>query len=308
MNEQLKDFNPVVLSNSRGSEAVILPSLGAWLYSCRLPCGTLGPPREILHADESLPGIWPARIHCGSPVLFPQAGPCMLDGTAEAWALNGNTYSMKQHGFARRMAWSVICRENDFCTMELRQTPETMVQYPFEFRLELTYLLKGDRLAWTFMVANDSERPMPFSAGFHPFFRIPMQDGGERSDCEVHYPSGRLGTQDPSIEKWKLEPSPSGWHSVDADLSGSVMITDIPEGSTMLSVRDPRAGCQVNLDFSGAPGCRTAVIWASDSKVPYVCAEPWTALPNALNSGDALITLAPGESWTGLFHLELVPI
>jgi galactose mutarotase-like enzyme len=47
----------------------------------------------------------------------------------------------------------------------------------------------------------------------------------------------------------------------------------------------------------GSPEFTHFVVWTLEGK-DFVCVEPWTSPGNALNTGDRLLTLQPGESKT----------
>jgi galactose mutarotase-like enzyme len=49
------------------------------------------------------------------------------------------------------------------------------------------------------------------------------------------------------------------------------------------------------LDVHGSPEFQRFIVWTVAGK-DYICLEPWTALGNALNTGEDLIELEPGES------------
>lgn len=299
-----KKMIPIIIQDELGAEAEIYPMLGAWLFRYRA-IGPDGKPVDVLHHDPSLLDTWPDKIHCGNPILFPQCGPCQLDGMAGTFKSQDQVYELKQHGFARRLPWTVLHSQRDSCRMELRSNSETLRQYPHQFRLELTYQIRQGRLWWEFTVENCDQEKMPFSAGFHPFIRTPLSEGSHCRDCTVRVGPGLLATQDPGIENWRVDEMNGGEVSLDQDLSGSLMITHIFPGDAQYSVSDPQAGWEVRMDYRRATACHTLVVWAASTSAPYVCVEPWTALPNALNSGHDLVTLDPGDTWRSEFEISI---
>jgi galactose mutarotase-like enzyme len=50
----------------------------------------------------------------------------------------------------------------------------------------------------------------------------------------------------------------------------------------------------MDVELSGSPEYGHWVVWTLQGK-DFVCVEPWTCPANALNSGEHLLELAPGE-------------
>src|SRR4051812_9330418 len=80
------------------SRVLVAPSRGGMMtrFSVR--------DREILYLDERTLLDQKANVRGGNPVLFPSPGK--LDG--DAWSRDGKRGALKQHGFARNLAWSVV--------------------------------------------------------------------------------------------------------------------------------------------------------------------------------------------------------
>ena len=79
------------------------------------------------------PAFWAGR----NPILFPIVGT-LKDGKVE---LAGQVCEMGRHGFAREMEFTPVEQGEDFITLELRETPDTLVRYPFPFALRVTHRL-----------------------------------------------------------------------------------------------------------------------------------------------------------------------
>ena len=79
-----------------------------------------------------------------------------------------------------------------------------------------------------------------------------------------------------------------------------VAFTELSKHSS--SVTDRAQGLRLTLtqsdDFS------VLVFWTVKGK-PFYCLEPWTAGRNAMNTGDRLLTLAPGASLEAMFDLTV---
>ena len=86
---------------------------------------------------------------------------------------------MKQHGFARTSAWDVVatrCDDAASATLRLVPSDESRGAYPWEFVASFTYTLRGQVLRIEQTFTNHSATPMPFGAGFHPYFHVPQRE------------------------------------------------------------------------------------------------------------------------------------
>ena len=85
-----------------------------------------------------------------APVLFPAIGRSNKD----EYVLNGQTYSMPQHGFVADEDFSVISHEPNILTLSLRANDRTKEMYPFDFELKITFTLLSTGLSLSFNVSN----------------------------------------------------------------------------------------------------------------------------------------------------------
>lgn len=159
-----------VVQLKSGAASATLALLGAEPVSWR-PGG-----RELIWEGD--PRHWSDR----APILFPVVGA----SSGGAVRVGGQAYPMPQHGFARRLPFTLAERSEARARLVLADTPETRAAYPFAFRLEVEAELEEAALALTFTVANTGEAELPFSLGFHPAFPWPF-DGGDREAYAVRF-------------------------------------------------------------------------------------------------------------------------
>ena len=95
--------------------------------------------------------------------------------------IDGATYPLGVHGFARFETFALIDRDVDRARFVLRDTPATRAQYPFHFELSVEYRLEPRRLSIEARVINSGERTMPYAFGLHPGFRWPL-GGGDKAE------------------------------------------------------------------------------------------------------------------------------
>ena len=107
-----------------------------------------------------------------APVLFPIIGRLKED----QFIVGEKKFNMKQHGLARNMDFELVKRNKASLTFELTNSLDTLIQYPYFFRLRIQYVLY-EHLLWTvYEVYNPTEEPIYFSIGGHPAFRCPLRE------------------------------------------------------------------------------------------------------------------------------------
>ncbi len=161
---------------STGSRLVLAPARGG--IATRLVLAG----KETFYLDESTLRDPTKNVRGGNPVLFPQPGK--LEG--DQYEHGGVSYALKQHGFARNEPWQVTRRsttERAEATLTLVSNERTRAMYPWDFRADYIYSVRGDTFGVDLRIENTS-RPggggdaMPFGAGFHPYFAIAQADKG----------------------------------------------------------------------------------------------------------------------------------
>lgn len=148
-----------------GALTAAINPLGAELSSLRDADG-----RELM--TDADPAHWTGR----APILFPIVG--RLNG--DELRVDGRTYAMKQHGFARRSVFDVVEAEASRVLFRLRDSEETRAVYPFAFGLDIAFRLSGATLAVEVTIANPGDVALPASFGFHPAFAWPLPYGVPR--------------------------------------------------------------------------------------------------------------------------------
>ncbi len=226
----------------------------------------------------------PADRRYGNPVLFPSAG-VTFGAEPERWAHGGRLLPMQQHGWARDAYWHVEAIDARSVTGVLVTTTGIRASFPFAFELRLRYALEEGKLALDAEVANRGAEPFPYALGFHPYLRGPLA-GGARRDCRVRLPAGTLLESGDSWRTIGRRAVPA--RTVDAaapELPGSIVLADT--GATALELEDSVAGIATRVAVEeSAQSFPIWVAWTAAPDAPYVCLEPWTDAPNALNRAE----------------------
>ena len=244
-----------------------------------------------------------------APVLFPIVGKLKRGQTL----INGRTYEMSQHGFARDMEFEPITKLDNFHSYVLRSDKYTMARYPFEFELYNTYRQEGNKLIFIYKVVNVGNNNMPFAIGGHPAFKIDPDDlkkgnyylefaEEEEKAHFLYLVDGLVGTEysrNRLIEdKYLLLDE----HTFDND---ALIIKGIQNKKVSLINRRTKKTV-LKFEFDGWPYLG---IW-SKAGAPYLCLEPWTSTADRVNSNNVFVqktdlkVLEPGNAFEGKFSVE----
>ena len=218
---------------------------------------------------EGDPAFWPGQ----NPILFPRVGS-LLNGKIQ---INGTTYEMGRHGFARWMEFAPVEQGEDFVALELRETEETLACYPFPFSLRVTHRLLEDGFSTTFSVQNTGGSPMPFCIGAHTAIRIPegerfedfhlLFDQAETADSHLLSPQGII-----LHDGRKTMLDGTGTLALDyQDFAqmDTLIFSMLRSGNVSLVHRETGRG--VRLDFHEFP---MVAFWTKPG-APFLCMEPW---------------------------------
>ncbi len=244
---------------------------------------------------EGDPAFWPGQ----NPILFPIVGS-LLNGKIQ---INGTTYEMGRHGFARGMEFAPVEQGEDFVALELRETEETLACYPFPFSLRVTHRLLEDGFSTAFSVQNTGGSPMPFCIGGHTAIRIPegerfedfhlLFDQAETADSHLLSPQGII-----LHDGRKAMLDGTGTLALDyQDFAqmDTLIFSMLRSGNVSLVHRETGRG--VRLDFHEFP---MVAFWTKPG-APFLCMEPWLGCAAWDNESgqfeDKLFcaTLQPGE-------------
>ncbi len=215
------------------------------------------------------PSVWNGR----APLLFPVIG-LLQDGV---YRLDGRTYAMAKHGFARHSRFDVVSQDASSALLRLMPNDETRACYPFEFRLDVAFALHDAALTVTATIANDGDRAMPASFGFHPALRWPLPYGEPRADHTIVFEhdepapirridSNGLLTPDP-------HPTPvvgnvltlrDEYFDDDALIFDSLTSRRVSYGASH--------GPRIAVRFDDFP---TLGVWTKPGGAHFICIEPW---------------------------------
>lgn len=204
------------------------------------------------------------EVRGGIPVLFPACGRMQP----------GQYDTVPKHGFARGSEWDVVEQSEDTLVLRITDNDTTRGYFPHGFSFTQTYHIEADKLTLSQEIRNTGENPLPFSLGFHPYFKV------DPAVSTAQVPSDRY---EDTTGKYSFDGKfqfSNDYDSVCTNTSGHTSVLD--------------TGLGVRITVCGTEKFLYTVVW-SPTGAQFACIEPWTAMPNALNTGDDIITLVPGE-------------
>lgn len=236
---------------------------------------------------------WPNRV---------RDGQFSFDGRDLQLPLTEPSRHNASHGLARWVAWSVEEHTGHSVSLTYRLMAQT--GWPWTLDLHVAYDLSADGLTVTQTATNDSGRTAPYASGAHPYLRV---GEGPVDRWELTLPAAtRLLVDDERL-------LPTGREAVEGtaydfrvarplrDVVLNHCFTDLDrdaDGTTTAVLRDPASGDGVTLWVDGHHPW--LLLYTADD-VPAtarrsLAIEPMTAPPDALRTGEDLLTLAPDET------------
>ena len=264
-----------LLDRTTDSCVTVVPERGGIVTGIRIG------DRELLYLDRDRFANPQLSVRGGIPILFPICGN--LPDNLYVW--EGKTYSLPQHGFGRTLPWNVIStsqphqRDGASLTLTLTHSRETLAVYPFEFAVEFTYRWANLTLSVDQKFKNYSDRIMPFSVGFHPYFSVMNKELLKFNLPAQNYYDRANDISSQFLGKWdtRLDEIDAAFEPI--------------ENGTSLEAVASDGDYQVTI--SASPTFRYLVYWSLKEK-PFYCLEPWSAPRNSMNTGTDLIRLEPG--------------
>lgn len=309
---------------STGASAAILPSYGFNLFDLNLPAG--GRPRSIVATDpgwEAHPE-YPARQ--GFPVLFPFPNR-IRDGR---FSFAGRDYQLDLtkppnaiHGFALDAHWDVVDHGTDPHGAHIvgryrigKQSPRQAHHWPADAILELKYTLAGRTLTLDAIVTNPSDAELPYGLGFHPYFRLPMNAGGDLGQTRVVLPTGKFWALQDTLPTGQIRPVPFPADFRRGRSMAGLVADDVytgieydETGHAACRLIDEALGAEFRLTIDR--NYREIVVFTPPGKPGVIAVEPYTQTTDAINLhargvDGGLRVLEPGASEA--LHLRMETI
>jgi aldose 1-epimerase len=242
---------------------------------------------------------WPNRV---------ADGRYTFGGTTHQLPVNEVDRMNALHGLVAWSSWRLVEHTSEQVVLTHRIHPRA--GYPFLLDLQVSYRLEAGGLTWQMRAVNCGHEPAPYGCAHHPYL---VAGQGGVDDWSLHLPAEQYLEVTPD----RLLPvgvGPVRGTELDFRTARRVGPTEVDHAFTGL-VRDAEGSTQATLTDGSGSG--VAMRWGAE--LPWVqvhtadrpepelhrsglAVEPMTCPPDAFNSGQDLVRLAPGEthsaSWT----------
>lgn len=269
--------------------------------------------QRIFNKDTQLDYLWdgdPAFWGKKSPVLFPIVGGLKNN----CYAYLGSNYQLKRHGFAREKDFLLTAKEANSVSFTLDADATTQEQYPFLFRLVITYTLQQNKLICTYDITNVDIKPMYFSVGAHPAFNVPLVPDTAFEDYYLLFEKEETVGKWPLSEEGLIENTPVDFfnNSNRINLTKELFYGDAlvfkQLQSKSISILSEKTKHGLKFEYSDFPYMG---IWSAKN-ADFICIEPWCGIADSVDTeGDfakkeGIQLLIPGERFSRTWSVELI--
>lgn len=241
---------------------------------------------------------WPNRIEDGSYAF---------GGRTHQLALTEPKRHNASHGLVRWAAWQV--EEHTGHSVSLTHRIPAQTGYPWLLDLQVTYDVSADGLTVTQSATNLADEPAPYASGAHPYVTV----GAPLDACELLLPASTRSVVDPE----RL--LPKGRESVEATAYDFRMLRPLRDTVLNDAFTDLRAGNDGKVSVVLRGPDRAVELWADDQHRwlqlysgddvaghdrRSLAIEPMTAQANAFRSGEDLLELEPGDTFSASWGIR----
>ena len=259
---------------------------------------SLGGALSSIKDKEGVEYLWqgdPAYWSGQAPVLFPICGSVRNDSVVydkeDGSQVKGK---IPRHGLVRKKEFTLVEQTEHSVTFAIEDTEEMYENYPYHFRLEITYIVTGKTIRTEYKIYNkESEKTMPYFIGGHPGFNCPLLadevyedyylEFEESETCSVPKPFPETGMLDFKDRSSWLDNQKELDLNYDLFSYDAVTLDELESRKVALRSRKHDKG--LRLHFEEFPNL---IVWSTLNKGPFIALEPWSGLSTSLEEGDRL--------------------
>ena len=259
---------------------------------------TLGGALSSIKDKDGVEYLWqgdPTYWSGQAPVLFPICGSVRND-TVLYDKEDGSQKEGKipRHGLVRKKEFTLVEQTDNSVTFAIEDDEEMYANYPYHFRLEITYTVTGKTIRTPYKIYNkESEKSMPYFIGGHPGFNCPLLDDEVYEDyylefekpetCTVPKPFPETGMLDLKDRNSWLNNQKEIDLNYDFFSYDAVTLDELKSRTVALRSRKHDKG--LKLHFKEFPNL---IVWSTLNKGPFIALEPWSGLSTSIEEGDRL--------------------
>lgn len=308
-----------IADKASGSTARVLVSQGFNCFSWQ-PVLEDGQ-REMLWAAPGYEGGGERPSASGIPLLFPFGG--RIGGAL--YEFGGRQYNLEPgdglgnaiHGFVLNRPWRVVEHEAARVVGEFQASvddPKILERWPTDFRIRVSYEVRGKKLLSEIRYDNPSVRVLPCGFATHAYFHLPLAERGSVPETIVTVPAEAYWELEKMIPTGRVLPAPAHQNLLRGkalkDSQFDTVFTKlrpIKEGLIETRLADPASGRTLTQAFDTA---FTQCVVYTPGHREAICMEPYTCVPDAIRLSaegheTGLQLLEPGESFETTIRIEV---
>ena len=302
--------------------AEIVPALGNNCYAFKVADGDTW--LNLIDAPSDLATLEERPTAYGNPILFPFPNR-IRNGT---WQFEGETYQFDKepaspttiHGLLLNLPYRVESHVADgngatlVCSLNSQDFPDVGRQYPFPFRIEITYTVKDAVLTMGIAIKNTGDRNMPMGFGIHPYFSTNLTGTADASRALITVPAAKYWELDDVLVPTSKQNDVTGTLDLRGgqpfgELKLDHVFTDVQwvDGVSRCRIENRDTGHTLVMESDAI--FRELVVYTPPDR-DAICFEPYTCPTDAINleARDipaGVIVLAPDETFSGTVRFML---
>ncbi|MGY2078632.1 aldose 1-epimerase family protein [Modestobacter sp. SYSU DS0657] len=262
-----------------------------------------GRPRPVYRGSVLAP--WPNRVG---------GGRYRWNGRDQQLALTEPDRRTALHGLLCWTPWTLVERTPRSVVLAARVWPQ--LGYPHQLDVQVGYTVQAAGLRWQIDAVNTGAEPAPYGCSVHPYL---VAGPGRVDDWTFTLDAGRwLAVDDEQLlplDERPVEGTPF-------DFRAGRRLGDVQVDHAFTGVRAGADGA-ARAELRAADGGGVAMVW-DPAALPWVqvhtadrpepeldraglAVEPMTCPPDALRTGQDLVTLAPGEEHSAWWWIGRLP-
>ena len=245
----------------------------------------------VLRSPDSLETLRQDPCVYGIPLLLPPnrtaGGRFSFDKDTWQLPVNEPAFGNHLHGLLNRQAFAVEAVSETHVRGSFENKGEI---FPYPYRMEVICSLTEEGYRQEFRITNTGNRDMPLTFGLHTVFAAP----------DV--------LQVPIDRRWEVDDRyiPTGKLEDLSEESRTYREGMAPEGNLVRGFYTSR-GCEAKIGsftYRVSDNFDQWVLWNGDGASGFCAVEPMCGAVNALNSGEGLLRVKPGEKvcFTTVIH------
>jgi galactose mutarotase-like enzyme len=244
-----------------------------------------------------------------APNLFPVVGGLINDELL----VDGKTYAMARHGFARQSEFILLESDEVHATYSLPNSEKTLQIYPYKFDFQVLYTLIDNALRVTYKLINHDKKTIFFSVGAHPAFNLPFNSGEKYEDYYLEFETDEeleahaLSTEGFFNGEVHPIPSPGNKLHLTRDMFDNDALVFKNLKSREVTIKSNKHNLSVSIEF---PHFNYLGVWAKGGG-DFVCIEPWLGCADTvgkhvdISEKEDIQKLKPGHVFEAAFFISI---